>query len=56
MLAYIILCTLPCFAVILAGSKVLPGRAITPVTLKHLLLFASAALRAAGSLSSHLQC
>lgn len=32
MLAYIILCTLPCFAVLIVSSKVMSWRAIAPVT------------------------
>lgn len=43
-LAYIILCTLPCFAILIASSKVMSSRVIT-VTEKHLLMFRSVTLR-----------
>ena len=44
-LAYIILSTLPCFAILMAGSKVMSSRLIAHVTERHLLMFCSVMLR-----------
>lgn len=38
-LAYVILCTFPCFAILIASSKVMPSRLTDPVTKEHLLMF-----------------
>lgn len=38
-LAYLGLCTAPCFAIIIAGSKVLPLRLIDAVSERHLLMY-----------------
>lgn len=44
-LAYLILCTLPCFAILIATSKVISSRLIVLVTEEHLLMFCSVMLR-----------
>lgn len=44
-LAYIVLCTFPCFAIIIVSSKVMPWRVIALVSVMHLLMFRSAMLQ-----------